>query len=297
MLTQSSLVKRAAVGAVLFSVMLFVGCAHGNGSQQTTTTAVTSKQYTLYLARHGQTEWNRVHRFQGDPDLDQVGYLNRISLWMVLKDAKLTAIFTSALLRTQRTAELIAKQHGLKIQPRAAIDEIRSGALAGICMAYMEATPRHPSWNECKVPARGSRPAMAIAEVQRIWAKYRNDKSLDARVPFGESWNDIVRRGAPFVRGELAQALAKGNVLVVGHGLMNRALLHLLTGWPLGVMRKLIGQRNDQIFRIDGLGTDKLTISLYTPKLGWKRCTPPKAGDRVLDCYPPPKAPASQPSH
>src|SRR3989339_328160 len=77
----------------------------------------------VYIARHGQTEYNRVGRFQGNPDLDSVGYINRASLWLLLKDRPLAAIYTSKLLRTQRTAELLAVQHGLPILTRADLNE------------------------------------------------------------------------------------------------------------------------------------------------------------------------------
>jgi len=69
------------------------------------------KPQTLYLARHGQTPWNRVSRFQGDPGLDSVGYVNRFNLWMLLRDKKIKAVYTSALKRTQITAQLAARQH------------------------------------------------------------------------------------------------------------------------------------------------------------------------------------------
>ena len=92
----------------------------------------------IYLARHGQTEWNRVGRFQGDPDLDPVGYANRVSLWLQLRDRPLKAIYTSALQRTQRTAELLAKEKKLPIQPRAEINEIHPGVFEGLCYADVD---------------------------------------------------------------------------------------------------------------------------------------------------------------
>ena len=50
-------------------LLVVVGCGHVGRPQ------------VIYLSRHGQTEWNRVARMQGDPDLDAVGYVNRLSLW------------------------------------------------------------------------------------------------------------------------------------------------------------------------------------------------------------------------
>ena len=67
----------------------------------------------LYIARHGQTEWNRLGRVQGDPDLNAKGYEDRVSLYLALREAGIEAVYSSALLRTRRTAALLA-DHGLQ---------------------------------------------------------------------------------------------------------------------------------------------------------------------------------------
>lgn len=243
------------------------------------------KPGVLYLARHGQTRWNRISQFQGDPDLDQIGYLNRVSLWLLLKDEQLHAIYTSGKRRTQRTAALLARQHGLAIRVRPALDEIHSGVLEGICYKHMQPDTKKPGAAECDVPARGSRPALALKAVQRIWAEARA-KGPAGRVPLGENYADMKKRLSPLIP-ELKGAVGRGNVLAVGHGLINRVALHLLLGWSLDQVHKL-RQENDQVYRIEGLHDGKLAIELYTPGHGWKRCSPPKAHQKRLDCSPPP---------
>ncbi|MCK5795754.1 MAG: histidine phosphatase family protein, partial [Deltaproteobacteria bacterium] len=236
----------ARVLVVLGILVAFSGCATTGGGSRSRGDA----PGVLYLARHGQTAWNRVARFQGDPDLDQVGYLNRLSLWLLLKDIPLQTIFTSTKRRTQRTAALVAKQQKLPIFPRAALDEIASGVLEGICYQYMQPDTHKPGAKDCDVPARGGRPALAKKAVARIWAKVQS-KGLQGRVPLGENYGDMIVRLKPFIP-ELKEALARGNVLAVGHGVINRVLLHVLFGWPLKTVYK-IHQENDQVYRIAGL--------------------------------------------
>ncbi|PIE17512.1 MAG: hypothetical protein CSA65_08800 [Proteobacteria bacterium] len=247
------------------------------------------KPGVLYLARHGQTRWNRISQFQGDPDLDQIGYLNRVSLWLLLKDEKLHAVYTSSKRRTQRTAALVARQHGLAIRARAALDEIHSGVLEGICYKHMQPDTTKPGAADCDVPAQGSRPALAMRAVQRIWAEAKA-KGLAGRVPLGENYADMVKRLSPLIP-ELKSAVGRGNVLAVGHGLINRVALHLLLGWSLDQVHKL-RQENDQVYRISGLHGGKLMVELYTPGQGWRRCSTPKKHQRRLDCSPPEAKPS-----
>ena len=239
----------------------------------------------LFLARHGQTRWNQISRFQGDPDLDPTGYLNRISLWQLMQGERLAHIFTSTKQRTARTAELVARQKRLPLRKRAGIDEIDSGVLTGICRAQMEPGYPIPGADQCAVPARGARIGPALAVVRKVWRKSKGAGSA-GKVPQGESYRDMRKR-AEALRPELMRALDDGQVLVVGHGLINRVFLSMLSGWPLAHVRHL-RQENDQVYRFDGLGTHQVQVALYTPGHGWKRCTPPRRGQRRLDCNPGP---------
>ncbi len=242
----------------------------------------------IYLARHGQTEWNRVSRLQGDPDLDAVGYLNRVSLWMLLRDQPLVAIYTSAARRTQRTAALIARHKQLKIQPWPAINEIQPGVLEGICYALLnpERAAKSPESRQCVVAARGSRPQVILPALRKLTAKSFGSHSLTTRVPQGESYQDLLDRTAPFI-DHLRRRHVDGKVLIVAHGVINRILLHRLLGWSIEQVRKL-RQENDQVYRIEGAGTASPHVALYTPGVGWKRCSAPRPGDKRLDCAPEP---------
>jgi broad specificity phosphatase PhoE len=67
----------------------------------------------IFLVRHGETEWNRLHRFQGriDIPLNQEGKYQAQALALALKDEPLTAIYSSPLTRAKETAQMIRGFH------------------------------------------------------------------------------------------------------------------------------------------------------------------------------------------
>jgi len=245
----------------------------------------------IYLARHGQTEWNRKSRLQGDPDLDQVGYINRLSLWKLMRKRPLGTIYTSERQRTRRTADLVARQHKLPIKTRAALNEIAPGIFEGIC--YHQLKSDQPQDEQgCVVAARSSRPEATLRYARAAFKRGWGDR-VDGKPPLGQSFRELVEQVKPFVK-ELDRGLRTSEVLVVGHGVINRALLHHLMGWSLQAVNKL-RQGNDQVYKIELAGAP--VVSLYTPGVGWKRCTiPPKPGDRHLDCAPGPAKSAPEPA-
>ncbi|MCC6751281.1 MAG: histidine phosphatase family protein [Deltaproteobacteria bacterium] len=249
----------------------------------------------IYLARHGQSPWNRVGRVQGDPGLDAVGYVNRAQLWYLLKDEPIAAVYTSGLRRTILTAELVARQHKLPIQPRPVLNEIDTGLLLGMCYAQINPWEMHAGDEKCEVPARGSRPEETLKWLRPLVKDLRGHR-LDGKAPLGESYLDMAVRTQKFV-DELRAGWQSRPVLVVGHGVVNRILLHQLLGWPLANVSK-IRQENDQVYKIEGADTASPTVSLFTPGFGWRRCTPPsQVGQKQLDCNPgPAKAESPRPA-
>ncbi len=68
----------------------------------------------LLLVRHGETEWNRVSRFQGgiDVPLNENGRQQGQQVAEFLKDIPIDFAVTSPMLRPKETAELILQYHG-----------------------------------------------------------------------------------------------------------------------------------------------------------------------------------------
>ena len=79
---------------------------------------------SFWLVRHGQTDWNLAGRWQGQspdaPPLNEVGLEQVLALRPDLKNIRLSAIYTSDLLRARRTAEVLAEPLGLDVilEPR-----------------------------------------------------------------------------------------------------------------------------------------------------------------------------------
>ncbi|MFS0723984.1 histidine phosphatase family protein [Paenibacillus sp. 1P07SE] len=87
----------------------------------------------IYLVRHGQTEWNVEHRFQGHQDspltplgLQQAGWLAD-----ALQEEPLDAIYASSSTRAMRTAEIIRGERQLAIQASDGLLEMNLGEWEG----------------------------------------------------------------------------------------------------------------------------------------------------------------------
>lgn len=62
----------------------------------------------IYVARHGQTDWNVRHLAQGRTDvpLNETGIRQAEALWEKLKDVQFTAVYASPLERAVKTAKI-----------------------------------------------------------------------------------------------------------------------------------------------------------------------------------------------
>jgi phosphoserine phosphatase len=67
----------------------------------------------ILLVRHGETEWNRTHRFQGrsNTPLNETGIRQADAVAVMLKDESLTVVYSSPLSRALDTARRIKAYH------------------------------------------------------------------------------------------------------------------------------------------------------------------------------------------
>lgn len=89
---------------------------------------------TVYLTRHGQTEWNSQGRMMGwaDEDINALGRTQAGRLARRLAKLPLDAVYTSPLKRAVTTGAIIGRSHGLAPQPLPGLIEINYGDWEGL---------------------------------------------------------------------------------------------------------------------------------------------------------------------
>lgn len=167
---------------------------------------------TLVLVRHGESEGNRQNIFTGwrDVDLTNRGVAEAHAVAKLLggEGMRFGAVFSSALTRARRTAQIILEDIGSAppIETAAALNERHYGELTGL-----DKNEARQRWGDEQV---------------RIWRR-----SYDVAPPGGESLRDTTARVLPYyVRSVLPAVMAQGPVLVVAHGNSLRALVSALDG-------------------------------------------------------------------
>lgn len=170
-------------------------------------------QRTIFLARHGETDWNRDRRWQGHTDiaLNEAGRQQARELAETLRGQGLTGAHTSDLSRARETAEIVARALGL---PDVSVDFRLRERSFGVFEGLTE--------GEC------------VELYPEQWASYRSD--LRRPPPGAEAYEAVTARMREGVE-ELLTVSPEGTLLVVSHGGAMRALLLSLTGSlppPLG---------------------------------------------------------------
>jgi broad specificity phosphatase PhoE len=84
---------------------------------------------SITLIRHGETDWNIEGRYQGqaDPPLNSQGLLQAQNLVQELRDFSLNILYSSPLLRTRQTADILAKSLNIPVIEEPRLMEIHQG--------------------------------------------------------------------------------------------------------------------------------------------------------------------------
>jgi probable phosphoglycerate mutase len=157
------------------------------------------------LVRHGETEWNRLGRRQGQLDspltADGIGHGQRVAA--ALAGVGIDGVFTSPLRRSLLTARACGEVLGCPVVVIDELAEVHHGAMAGL----------------------------TATEIERAFPGDMARRAADRyewRFPGGESYADADRRAA----GALGRVAAAGGVrpLIVSHEMIDRMLLRGLLG-------------------------------------------------------------------
>ena len=94
----------------------------------------------ILLARHGETDWNRIGRWQGhaDPPLNETGRQQAAELAEQLAGDSLAAVYASDLQRASETARVIGDRLGLPVVQDAGLREIDVGSWSGLTRSEVE---------------------------------------------------------------------------------------------------------------------------------------------------------------
>ena len=97
-----------------------------------------SKLKNIYLIRHGETDWNRDKRFQGQTDipLNQTGREQASSLVSLMNQLKIEAAFSSDLSRAYETAQIALSDSRLTIIKDYRLRETNIGCAAKIFRTF-----------------------------------------------------------------------------------------------------------------------------------------------------------------
>ena len=95
---------------------------------------------TIYLTRHGQTEWNKAHIMQGwqNSPLTNLGKKQAGQLGGRLKSILFDAVFSSDSDRAFKTAKIITQNRNQEIKKLAVLREINLGEWEGRSIAEFE---------------------------------------------------------------------------------------------------------------------------------------------------------------
>jgi probable phosphoglycerate mutase len=171
----------------------------------------------IYLVRHGKTDWNAKGLLQGQSDipLNKEGEKQAIEAAKKhFKKIKFAAIFSSDLVRSKRTAKIIALEKKMAVETSVLLRERDFGPFEG----------KH--WQEVEKELR-----MSIKEFRMLSDEVAKKLGI-------ESDEKIMERFLRFLR-EVAVAYRGKNVLIVTHGSVMRVFLTKLGYLSKGESRQV----------------------------------------------------------
>ena len=146
---------------------------------------------TVYLVRHGATEWNHYKRAQGQSDipLNEAGRLQALDAAKELATFDIRGVYSSDLERAVHTAEPIAQVHDVDVIVDPAFREIDQGEWTGL----------------------------PVEEIARLWPDLWGEARHYTARPGGESPQQVRSRALEGLK-RAVEAHSEGAIVVVSHG-------------------------------------------------------------------------------
>lgn len=171
----------------------------------------------IYLVRHGETEWNKIRRFQGRSNLplNHEGKKQARALALALKNTSLMAIYTSPLVRALQTARLIKDFHpSAPILEENGFIEMDLGEFDG--MKVQDWAKQYP-------------------DTRKAW----NENPASVKMPGGESLGEVQDRAKKALERITQLHPPDDTILISSHNFVNLTILCDLLNIPLDRFREL----------------------------------------------------------
>ncbi|HCL26630.1 MAG TPA: hypothetical protein DHW65_09850 [Dehalococcoidia bacterium] len=164
----------------------------------------------FFLVRHGETEWNKLGRFQGHEDIE----LNERGLAQAKETAVSAAhwghsgIYTSPLIRTRQVADEMVKVAPVRVVEKDGLKELDLGDLEGVTGEEMR-----QGWGD----------------IYEAWRAGPHQVSM----PNGESLGQLRERAWQAILEIEQQHSGDDSVVVISHNFAIRSIIDELLGVPL----------------------------------------------------------------
>ncbi|MBM7694217.1 putative phosphoglycerate mutase [Peribacillus deserti] len=164
---------------------------------------------TIYLVRHGKTEWNVQLRWQGwgNGELTEEGIHGALQLGERLKDEPIEMVYASSSKRAYQTAELIMGKRPIQIVRDDLLREMHFGDWEGR--------------TKDEVIAQYASEVKAFWETPHLYTRDQGELFPQVYERAGKVWQQILENHST------------GTVLVVSHSIFLRILLSYLKELPL----------------------------------------------------------------
>jgi broad specificity phosphatase PhoE len=169
----------------------------------------------LMLVRHGETDWNRINKFQGQSGvgLNERGVAQAEALASALQEEPLKAIYSSPVARAMETVSIINRYHHVSIEQKDGLKEMNLGDFEGL------------------------QPKNLINEHSEFFRQWMEDPA-SLRMPNGETLQEVQDRAWDVVE-EVSTNCGDGSVLLCGHNFVNLMILCKVLGLEIKHFRRL----------------------------------------------------------
>ena len=170
----------------------------------------------FFVVRHGETDWNKLGRFQGHTDisLNDRGLSQARETAAASEDWGYTAIYSSPLVRTVQVAEEIAKVTPMLVSQEPGLKELSLGDLEGVTGEEMR-----NDWPD-------------------LFAAWRTEPEKMS-MPNGESLGELRDRTWQVILDIERKHSSDDSIVVISHNFAIRSIVNELLGMPLAYFHRM----------------------------------------------------------